>query len=47
MANQPRCGCPVPIINPPEFGSGDRVALRELGYPAGVPLPSDPSYRFP
>lgn len=46
MSHQPRCGCPVPVINPPDFGWAGRQALIPPT-PAAVPYPVDPSYRFP
>jgi hypothetical protein len=45
--SQPRCGCPVPVINPPDFGSGARLPISSYGYPDEVPLPGDPTYGFP
>lgn len=47
MANQPHCGCPVPVINPPDFGAAARLPVLPSGMPADVPYPPDPSHAFP
>ena len=46
MSHQPCCGCPVTIINPPDFGHALRMALRPT-YPASIPWPLDPGISFP
>ena len=47
MSKQPACGCPVPVINPPDLGMAERAAGECSSFPAPVPLPADPSGRFP
>ena len=46
MSSQPACGCPVPVINPPDFGFGERVPLPPAGQPESLPYPTDPSHSF-
>lgn len=47
MNHQPHCGCPVPVINPPEFGTSTRLASLPSGMPVDLPYPVDPSQSFP
>jgi hypothetical protein len=49
MSDSPRCGCPVPIVNPPILGTGggSRLPLRATGLSVEVPYPVDPSFGFP
>jgi|GEM_PF-1303469 len=46
MSSQPACGCPVPVINPPDFGFGERLPLPPAGQPESLPYPADPSHSF-
>ncbi len=47
MDQQPHCGCPVPIINPPDFGAATRLFPLPAGMPVDLPYPEDPSQAFP
>jgi YD repeat-containing protein len=47
MDQQPHCGCPVPIINPPDFGAATRLFPMPSGMPVDLPYPEDPSQVFP
>jgi len=47
MDHQPHCGCPVPVINPPDFGAATRLPVLPSGMPVDLPYPPDPSHAFP
>ncbi len=46
MSKQPCCGCPVPVINPPEFGAASRFPFSPL-YREAVSWPTDPGLIVP
>ncbi|MEY3460092.1 MAG: tRNA3(Ser)-specific nuclease WapA precursor, partial [Planctomycetota bacterium] len=46
MSAEPACGCPVPIVNPPDLGAGERRCLGPTCQPETLPYPQDPSQCF-